>query len=129
MLDAQIAAAAPPATVHRSDYAPPAWLVPEIALEFELAADRTLVRSTLKVRRNGAHDAPLRLDAEALEVRSVKVDGKPAAFDHQGEALTIPIDADEARVETEVEIAPEKNTQLMGLYASGGILCTQCEAE
>src|ERR687895_38290 len=28
-----------------------------------------------------------------------------------------------------VELAPRTNTQLMGLYESGGILCTQCEAE
>jgi aminopeptidase N len=36
---------------------------------------------------------------------------------------------DRATVETEVEIAPAANTKLMGLYASGGMLCTQCEAE
>src|SRR5688500_4538645 len=125
MLDAQIAAAAPPATVHRSDYRPPDWLVPEIALEFELAADRTIVRSTLRVERNGAHEAPLRLDAEGLKLLSVKVDGQAAAHEHAGSVLTIPIGGDSATVETEVEIAPEANTQLMGLYASGGILCTQ----
>ncbi|HEX8448400.1 MAG TPA: aminopeptidase N, partial [Allosphingosinicella sp.] len=34
-----------------------------------------------------------------------------------------------AVVETLVEIEPRSNTQLMGLYESGGILCTQCEAE
>ena len=28
-----------------------------------------------------------------------------------------------------MEIAPAANTKLMGLYASGGMLCTQCEAE
>src|SRR4029453_10746928 len=41
----------------------------------------------------------------------------------------IDIAADQATVETEVEIAPAANTQLSGLYASGGLLCTQCEAE
>ncbi|WP_163484761.1 hypothetical protein, partial [Escherichia coli] len=30
---------------------------------------------------------------------------------------------------TVVTIAPERNTQLQGLYASSGMLCTQCEAE
>jgi aminopeptidase N len=33
------------------------------------------------------------------------------------------------RLETKVEISPEKNTALTGLYSSSGILCTQCEAE
>ena len=32
-------------------------------------------------------------------------------------------------VETLVELPPESNSKLMGLYASGGLLCTQCEAE
>ena len=36
---------------------------------------------------------------------------------------------DQATIETEVEIDPAANTKLMGLYASGGMLCTQCEAE
>jgi aminopeptidase N len=45
MLDALNAAAAPPPTIRREDYRPPDWLVPEISLQFELGADRTLVRA------------------------------------------------------------------------------------
>ena len=41
----------------------------------------------------------------------------------------IEIEGDRATVETEVVIHPAANTKLMGLYASGGMLCTQCEAE
>ena len=52
MLDAQNAPAAP-AVIHREDYRPPDWLVPEIALDFTLDAERTIVRATLKVTRNG----------------------------------------------------------------------------
>jgi aminopeptidase N len=127
MLDAQIAAAAPPSPIRREDYRPPAWLVPEIALEFDLGADRTLVRSTLEAVRNG--DGALRLDAEGLKLLRITVDGKPAEHRREGNAVAIALDADKATIETEVEIAPAKNTQLMGLYESGGILCTQCEAE
>ena len=129
MLDAQIAPAAPPATIHREDYRQPDWLVPEIELDFELAADRTLVRARLKVERNGAHDEPLRLDGEALLLKSVTVDGKAVEHRYEGDVLTVALAGEAALVETLVEIAPEKNTQLMGLYASGGLLCTQCEAE
>ena len=39
--------------IRREDYRPPDWLVPEIALEFELDAERTIVRATLEVERNG----------------------------------------------------------------------------
>jgi aminopeptidase N len=133
MLDVQTAAAAPattaPATVNRSDYRPPDWLVPEIALEFDLGAARTVVRATMTVQRNGSHDAPLRLDAEGLTLRRVAVGGAAADHSYQGNVLEIPLRGERAIVETEVEIAPAENTHLMGLYESGGILCTQCEAE
>jgi aminopeptidase N len=129
MLDAMTALAAPPATIRREDYREPDWLVPELELDFQLDPARTLVTARLTVKRNGAHDRPLRLDAEALDLKLVTVDGRPVQHSLDGEVLTVPISSDSALVETIVEIAPEKNSQLMGLYASGGILCTQCEAE
>jgi aminopeptidase N len=129
MLDALNAAAAPPATVHRKDYRPPDWLVPDIALEFELDAERTRVRTTLTVKRNGEHGRPLRLDGEALKLVELTVDGEAHDHEHEGDVLIVPIEGDRAVIETLVEIGPRANTQLMGLYESGGILCTQCEAE
>jgi aminopeptidase N len=129
MLDALNAAAAPPAIVRREDYQPPQWLVPEIALEFDLGAERTIVRATLKVVRNGDHHAPLKLNAVGLALASVSADGAPVNYWYEHDLLKIPIDGDSATVTTEVAIAPRANTQLMGLYESGGLLCTQCEAE
>jgi aminopeptidase N len=128
MLDAQHAPAAP-AAVRREDYRPPDWLVPEIALDFELDPERTRVRSRLTVERSGAHDRPLKLDAEGLKLLEVSVDGQPAEHSLEGDVLTVAVATGSAIVETLVEIAPRANTQLMGLYESGGILCTQCEAE
>jgi aminopeptidase N len=129
MLDATIAPIAVPATINREDYRVPDWLVPELELDFQLGAERTLVTARLTVTRNGVHRDPLRLDGEDLALRSVSVDGAAVDHLHEGDLLTIPIEGDRAVVETIVEIAPEANSQLMGLYASGGILCTQCEAE
>jgi len=129
MPDALNAAAAPPVTVRREDYRPPEWLVPEISLEFDLGAERTIVRSVLSVVRNGDHKAPLRLDASGLALIRVTLDGAPVNYWYEKEILRIPIAGDSATVETEVAIAPGANTQLMGLYASDGMLCTQCEAE
>ena len=131
MLDAQTAAAAPPAPVRREDYRPPDWLVPDIALEFDLGAATARVRSRLTVTRNGDHGRPLVLNAEALELLSVTVDGQTAeySYDEEEDLLTIVIAGASTVVETEVEVAPATNTELMGLYESGGILCTQCEAE
>ncbi|MGL6044045.1 MAG: aminopeptidase N, partial [Sandaracinobacteroides sp.] len=113
-----------------SDYCPPDWLVPEIALRFELAADRTLVHATLKVRRNGRHAEPLRLDGEDLELLALRVDGLACPSPNAGpDGLVIAVDGDAATIETTVAIHPETNSRLMGLYSSGVNLCTQCEAE
>ena len=133
MLDASHALAQPANAVtvqYREDYAPPAWLVPETHLDFDLDPVRTRVAATLSVQRNGAHETPLRLDGAGQHPLSVTVDGV-AINDWRIEAdqLVIPLDGDVHEVRTVVEIAPEANTQLMGLYASGGNLCTQCEAE
>ncbi|HEX8389467.1 MAG TPA: aminopeptidase N [Sphingomonas sp.] len=119
-----------PAVTRREDYAPPEWTVPEVALDFDLDPERTVVRARLEVRRNGAHSEPLRLDGAGQEIARVLVDGV-AVNDWRldGERLVVPLTGDAHVVETEVAIEPAKNTQLMGLYASGGILCTQCEAE
>ena len=131
--DANTAPEAPPSPTHvsvrREDYRPPDWLVPAVSLDFDLDTERTRVRATLEVERNGEHDRPLRLDGDGLEPVSVKVDGEAAAFRVEGPQLVVEISGNRATVETAVEIRPSANTKLMGLYASGGMLCTQCEAE
>ena len=131
--DAQTAPEAPPSPTHiaisREDYRPPDWLVPEIRLDFDLGTDTTRVRATLSVERNGTHDRPLRLDGDDVKLLSVKVDGGDGHWRLETEQLVVDLPGDRATVETEVEIHPAANTKLMGLYASNGMLCTQCEAE
>lgn len=118
-----------PLTVRLSDYAEPDWLIPDVALDFDLDAERTVVRARLSIVRNGDHDRPLVLDGDRLELLSARVDGADRPERARGSTLTLAIAGDAATVETEVAISPQANTQLMGLYASGGKLCTQCEAE
>ena len=128
-MDIQNAPAIPSVT-RRGDYRAPEWTVPEIALDIDLDPARTVVRSRLDVRRNGAHGEPLRLDGAGQEPLSVRVDGVAVKdWRVDGERLVVPLRGDAHEVEIEVAVEPERNTQLMGLYASNGILCTQCEAE
>ncbi|MFL6734957.1 MAG: aminopeptidase N [Sphingomicrobium sp.] len=133
MADARTVPQEPAAPLHneirRADYRPPDWLVPQIVLDFALDASATSVRATLKVERNGQHDRPLRLDGDELRPLSVRVDDADAEWRMEGPALVVNITGSSATVETEVRINPSANTKLMGLYASGGMLCTQCEAE
>ncbi|MGB7404611.1 MAG: aminopeptidase N [Pacificimonas sp.] len=129
--DAQPAPHAP-AVTRREDYRPPSWRVPSTTLVFNLDPERTKVTATLEIERGDGPPGPLVLDAEAMEILRVRVNGTalaPADWMYADHKLTLPIPGERATVETEVRIAPETNTQLMGLYASGGILCTQCEAE
>ncbi len=124
--------AASPAAPHvtrREDYRPPEWLVPDLALDFTLDAARTLVRARLEVVRNGDHKAPLRLDASGLHILDVRLDGETVNYWFENDVIRINVPGDSGTIETEVAIAPKTNTQLMGLYESGGMLCTQCEAE
>lgn len=129
MLDVLNAPSAPPA-VYRNDYLPPDWLVPAVHLDFKLSGDATHVHTTLTVTRNGAHERPLRLDGDELTPLVVRIDGEETAnWSLEQGALVIPLDGPAHTIETEVALSPAGNTKLMGLYASGGLLCTQCEAE
>jgi aminopeptidase N len=130
MLDIRTAAAAPP-VIHREDYRPPDWLVPDVSLDFQLDPAATRVRARLEVRRNEMHHRPLRLEGDGLTPLAVRIDGELAAdaWRMDGSALLIDLPGTAHVIETEVEIVPEANSQLMGLYASSGMLCTQCEPE
>ena len=50
--------------IRRAEYQPPAWLVPEITLDFALSLTATQVRSALTVERMG--EGPLRLNGDGL---------------------------------------------------------------
>ncbi len=128
-MDALHAPPAAPPVIRREDYRPPEWLVPEVELDFALGLGATKVRSRLRVRRNAA-GAPLRLRGDGLAARAVSVDGRATnAWHMDGDDLVIDLPGDAHEVSLETAIDPSANSQLMGLYASNGMLCTQCEAE
>ncbi|OYW50437.1 MAG: aminopeptidase N [Novosphingobium sp. 28-62-57] len=121
-----------PTVIHRADYRPPEWLVPEIALDFALSLNATRVQATLTVAKNpaGSGTAQLRLNGDGLEAKAVTVDGQAHNDWHMdGTDLVITLPGDAHAVGIETLIDPAANTQLSGLYASNGLLCTQCEAE
>jgi len=129
--DAAVPPKAPP-VIRREDYTPPDWLAPEVALSFVLGLDETLVTTTLQVQRNpaGSGESTIRLDGDGIGALSVLVDGC-ATNDWRldGPDLLIELPGDAHAVTVETLVKPTANSQLMGLYASNGMLCTQCEAE
>ena len=121
--------------VHLEDYRPPDWLVETVELDVSLDPTATAVRAALTLRPNGngAAPAPLMLDGESLKLRALKLDGAalpPEQFVATPERLTIAQPPQRRfRLEIETVVDPSANTQLLGLYRSGAIYCTQCEAE
>jgi aminopeptidase N len=123
-----------PHPVRLKDYRPPDWLIDTVDLDVSLDASATTVRARLKLKPNSAGTpAPLILDGEELQLRSLRLDGKPLANDSflaTPERLTIaqpPNRPFELEIETVVD--PAANSQLMGLYRAGTTYCTQCEPE
>jgi aminopeptidase N len=120
-------------TVRREDYRPPTFLVDRIELTFDLDPVSTTVETRLEVRRNPAVDAgPLVLDGENLQLLGVEIEDRAVAnFQLADGRLAIPLGSNttRARVHIRNTVAPDKNTELMGLFLSHGSLFTQCEAE
>ncbi len=118
--------------VRREAYAAPAFYIRAADFTFDLDPAKTIVGSRLRIERNpAAPRGPLRLHGEALTLLRVQADGQSVAFRHEGEDLVIdnPPEADSFTLELRNTCAPEKNTELSGLYTSGGGFFTQCEAE
>ena len=119
--------------VRREDYAPPPFWIREVELSFDLDAAKTLVASRMRVQRNAqaAPGQPLKLHGEDLTLLRVLADGQSVSFRQDGGLLVIdePPAADEFVLEIRNTCAPEKNTELSGLYQSASGLFTQCEAE
>lgn len=124
-----------PQTIHLKDYLPPAFLIDQVELDFNLQPSATQVTSRLHLKRNPAHpdqQAPLVLDGQKLKLVSIQLDDQPlAASDYllTENHLTLPQAPDEFVLLTCAEIDPAQNTALEGLYLSSGNFCTQCEAE
>ncbi len=124
-----------PQAIYLKDYQAPPYLVDTVDLVFRLFEEGSRVQSKLTLRRNPEHQqevTQLRLNGEGLAPIWVRVDGGELdGSDYQvdDECLILHHPADSFVLETEVEIAPESNTALEGLYRSGGMFCTQCEAE
>ena len=125
---------ATPSAIYLKDYRKPDYLIDTVDLEFDLQEGRTQVRSIMQVRRRKgvSESSPLVLDGQELELVSVSVNKSPrqiTALLLTDETLTLTSLPDQFVLETVCIIKPELNTQLEGLYKSGSMYCTQCEAE
>ncbi|WP_375804053.1 aminopeptidase N [Plesiomonas shigelloides] len=119
-----------PQAKYRKDYRAPDYTITDVALDFDLSADDTVVTAVSHLVRQGEHAQPLVLNGEGLTLISVAVNGQ-SVTDYQQDSHSLTINGLPAECELTIitRFSPAKNTALSGLYQSGEALCTQCEAE
>jgi len=117
--------------IRREDYTAPAYWIKTVDLTFDLDPIKTLVINRMQVERNtGVPVQPLKLHGEDIMLTRVLVNNESVSFRHEDGMLVIDnLPEGPFQLEIRNTCCPEKNTQLSGLYTSGGGFFTQCEAE
>jgi len=138
--DGGVVAQAPPVIEKfRKDYQLSPYRINRLSLNFDINEDVTLVSSTMNVTpQSGASDGTaLDLDGEDLKLISIEINGVELK---EGDGYVLTEDGlsvinpphelgESFELRTVVEILPQENTQLSGLYKSNGMYVTQCEAQ
>ncbi|WP_299863185.1 aminopeptidase N [uncultured Roseobacter sp.] len=120
---------AAPQTIYLSDYKPFGFEVTSVALTFDLDPTATRVKSRIAFVPKPDAGGRMFLHGEKLKLISAQIDGAPVTPDLSDEGLTCAVPDAPFIWEAEVEIDPQNNLALEGLYMSNGMYCTQCEAE
>ncbi|MHA6267993.1 aminopeptidase N [Aliiroseovarius sp. CAU 1755] len=119
-----------PQPIFLADYTPPNWLIEEVSLTFVLHPTATRVRSSIRFTPNpNAKSRDFFLHGEHLTLIHAAIDGSDVSPELVDGGLKADVPDHAFTWEAEVEISPETNTALEGLYMSNGMYCTQCEAE
>jgi aminopeptidase N len=119
-------------TIYYRDYTPSDYTVVTCNLEFIIEESSTRVENIMEIRRQNADATELRLDGEKLDLELIWVNDElidEAKYRLEESALILPLDSDSAKIRIINRIYPDENTELEGLYRSGGIWCTQNEPE
>ena len=99
-------------------------------LTFQLDPLKTRVISLVEFEPiSSAVQNELFLHGEDLRLIWAKIDGTAVSPQITKGGLSVQVPSAGFIWECEVEIAPQNNTSLEGLYMSNGMYCTQCEAE
>ena len=120
--------------VRLSDYRPAPFLLDRTDLVVQLHDDHSEVAARMTFRPNpAAEPGPLLLQGVDLELLELAIDGRklePGAYQlGVGELLIAEPPTGAFLLESRVRLHPHSNTTLEGLYVSGGLFTTQCEAE
>ena len=115
-----------------ADYQPPAFNIASVDLRVDLSDTNTIVTSVLSIERNGAHNAPLVLNGEQLQLISIQINAQALSkelYQVMDNELILHLEENCFELTIVTEINPQENSALEGLFKSGDAFCTQCEAE
>ena len=123
---------AEPDYIYRTSYTELGWHVSETLLDVAVFDAHADVMITLNVRAVSSEQKTLKLFGENIDLKEILVDGDvlPATgYELKGAELSIFNLPQACRLTISSRCNPYTNTALEGLYASGDMLCTQCEPE
>ncbi|MEM0934907.1 MAG: aminopeptidase N [Pseudomonadota bacterium] len=121
---------ASPQTVYLRNYRPYSHRIESVELVFRLDPNATRVVSRIRFApKPGRTEEPLFLHGERLKPIWTRVNGVPVKPLPVDGGIEVVVPDTPFTWEAEVEIDPQANTSLDGLYLSNGMFCTQCEAE
>jgi hypothetical protein len=133
-----------PVEIFRKDYKPLPQIITKVNMDFNIQEGKTTVTSELFLKPNpvvsnndnGNNDNNFMVldgDETCVKLLSLSLDGRDLeeGTDYTlapGKLILKTLPMTQSVLKTVVEIVPEDNTQLSGLYKSGPMYCTQCEA-
>jgi aminopeptidase N len=127
-----------PVEIFRNDYKPLPHIVTKIHMDFKIQDGVTTLTSKLFIEPNPAvsnpsnQDMVLDGDETCVKLMKLSLDGRDLLegtdYTLAPGKLILKAPPPGSVLTTVVEVIPEENTQLSGLYKSGPMYCTQCEA-
>ena len=117
------------------DYRPADFIIDCVDLTFDIDDKKTIVTSVLKIRKNPSvadKTTPLVFDKGDFKILSVVANSMvllPGEYESGDDFFKLNQTPDEFELEITSVLEPHKNTSLEGLYKSGNVFCTQCEAQ
>jgi aminopeptidase N len=114
------------------DYVPPSFTADETRLNIEILDDYVIVEAATSYRRLDHRSGDLVLDGEGFDLLGIRLDDEvpqPARYTLSSHHLAIHQVTDHCSLWTRVRLRPGDNSTLIGMFMTGGVLCTQCEPE
>ena len=117
------------------DYRATDFIIESLELEFDLFEDHAVVTNKMRIKRNPSVPSKtpnLFLNGEQLELVEIKMNDKlleREKFYLDEKSLSLNSNEMSFELEIKTKILPQNNLAFEGLYKSGGMFCTQCEAE